>query len=64
MDVLAGASGKLIVGVIAIKVVEANVIAGSVASGVPATSVKVTADCTERNTDGERGITSRPVSAA
>lgn len=62
--VLVGASGKLIVGVIAIKEVDSNVIAGSVASGVPATLVKVTAGWTDWNTDGERGMTSSPVSAA
>ena len=63
-DVLVGASGKLIVGVIGIKEVDSNVIAGSVASGVPATLVKVTAGWTDWNIDGERGMTSSPVSAA
>ena len=63
-DVLVGASGRLIVGVIGIKEVDSNVIAGSVASGVPATLVKVTAGWTDWNTDGERGMTSSPVSAA
>ena len=63
-DVLVGASGKLTVGVIWIKEVDSNVMAGSVASGVPATLVKVTAGWTDWNTDGERGVTSSPVSAA